>query len=110
MSMQLEAKKISFRYQKNSPWILKDVDLTVQAGERVALLGPSGYGKSTLAKILAGYENPVKGEVFWDGAPLPKKGFCPVQMIGQHPEKAVNPRAGRRTNRRCGSWGLKKRG
>lgn len=92
MSMQLEAKKISFRYQKNSPWILKDVDLTVQAGERVALLGPSGYGKSTLAKILAGYENPVKGEVFWDGAPLPKKGFCPVQMIGQHPEKAVNPR------------------
>lgn len=90
--MQLEAKNISFRYRKDSPWILRDVDLTVKAGERVALVGPSGYGKSTLAKILAGYVEPVKGEVRWDGKPLPKKGFCPVQMISQHPEKAVNPR------------------
>ncbi len=90
--MQLEAKNISFRYRKDSPWILRDVDLTVKAGERVALVGPSGYGKSTLAKILAGYVEPVKGEVRWDGKPLPKNGFCPVQMIGQHPEKAVNPR------------------
>lgn len=90
--MQLEAKNISFRYRKDSPWILRDVDLTVKAGERVALVGPSGYGKSTLAKILAGYEKPTKGEVRWDGKPLPEKGFCPVQMISQHPEKAVNPR------------------
>lgn len=89
---RLEAKNISFRYRKNSPWILRDVNLTVRAGERVALVGPSGYGKSTLAKILAGYVKPVEGEVLWDGQPLPKKGFCPVQMIGQHPEKAVNPR------------------
>lgn len=90
--MRLEAKKVSFRYQKDGPWILRDVDLTVRAGERVALVGPSGYGKSTLAKILAGYERPVEGEVLWDGKPLPKKGFCPVQMIGQHPERAVDPR------------------
>lgn len=90
--MQLEAKNISFRYRKDSPWILRDVDLTVKGGERVALVGPSGYGKSTLAKILAGYEKPTKGEVHWDGKPLPEKGFCPVQMISQHPEKAVNPR------------------
>lgn len=89
---RLEAKHVSFRYQKNSPWILRDVDLSVRAGERVALVGPSGYGKSTLAKILAGYVEPVEGEVLWDGEPLPKKGFCPVQMIGQHPERAVNPR------------------
>lgn len=90
--MRFEAKNISFRYQKNSPWILRHVDLTVQAGERVALLGPSGQGKSTLAKILAGYIQPVEGEVRWDGQPLPQTGFCPVQMISQHPERAVNPR------------------
>lgn len=90
--MQLEAKNVSFRYDKNSPWILKDVSLTVKAGEKVALVGPSGYGKSTLAKILAGYEKPVSGEVLWDHKPLPKRGYCPVQMVCQHPEKAVNPR------------------
>ena len=90
--MQLEARNVSFRYDKHSSWILKDINLTVKAGERVALVGPSGYGKSTLSKILAGYEKPEEGEILWDGKPLPKKGYCPVQMIYQHPEKAVNPR------------------
>ena len=92
VSMQLEARHISYRYGKDRPWILRDVDLTVRAGERVALVGPSGYGKSTLAKILAGYIQPEEGEVLWDGRPLPKKGSGPVQMISQHPEKAVDPR------------------
>ena len=90
--MQLEARNVSFRYDKHSSWILKDINLTVKAGERVALVGPSGYGKSTLSKILAGYEKPDEGEILWDGKPLPKTGYCPVQMIYQHPEKAVNPR------------------
>lgn len=88
----LEARNISFRYHRRGKWILKDVSLTVGAGERVALVGPSGYGKSTLARILSGYEKPDKGEVLWNGKPLPDKGYCPVQMIYQHPEQAVNPR------------------
>lgn len=88
----LEAKGIWFRYQKNSPWVLKDVSLKIEAGERVALTGPSGYGKSTLARILAGYESPVEGEALWEGSPLPQVGYCPVQMVSQHPEQAVNPR------------------
>lgn len=90
--MQLEAKNISFRYDEKSPWILKDVCLKVEEGERVGIVGPSGYGKSTLARILAGYEKPVSGEVLVDGKPLPSRGFSPVQMIYQHPELAVNPR------------------
>ena len=50
------------------------------------------YGKTTLCKILAGYLEPCKGQILLDGKPLPKKGYCPVQMIWQHPELSVNPR------------------
>lgn len=91
MSMRIEVKNISFRYNKG-PWILKDVSLSVEPGERVGLIGPSGYGKSTLSKIIAGYENPMGGEVLFDGKPLPNIGYSPVQLIYQHPEKAINPR------------------
>ena len=90
--MQLRAENISFRYDRKSPWILKNVDLTIETGERVALTGPSGYGKSTLSKILAGYIKPTEGQVLLDGKPLPERGYSPVQMIYQHPEQAVNPR------------------
>lgn len=90
--MQLRAENISFRYNEKTPWILKDVDLTVERGERVAIVGPSGYGKSTLALILAGYKLPSTGQVLLNEEPLPQKGYCPVQMIAQHPEQAVNPR------------------
>ena len=90
--MQIEAKNISFRYSDNQPWILQDVSLKIEEGERVGLIGPSGYGKSTLVKIMSGYLRPTKGEVLQDGKPLPKKGVSPVQLIYQHPEKAINPR------------------
>lgn len=88
--MLLEAKNISFRYRKG-PWILKDVTLSVGEGERVGLVGPSGYGKSTLSKILAGYIKPASGEILLDGRELPEEGYSPVQLIYQHPEKAINP-------------------
>lgn len=90
--MQLKAENISFRYTEKSEWILKDISLQVESGERVGIVAPSGYGKSTLSKILAGYREPSSGKVLIDGNPLPKKGYCPVQMISQHPELAVNPR------------------
>lgn len=92
MFMRLSAENISFRYADKSPWVLKDINLQIKTGERVGLVGPSGYGKSTLAKILAGYNRANSGQVLLDGKPLEKKGFCPVQMIYQHPELAVNPR------------------
>ena len=62
--MQIEAKNISFRYSDNQPWILQDVSLKIEEGERVGLIGPSGYGKSTLVKIMSGYLRPTKGEAF----------------------------------------------
>lgn len=90
--MPLKVEKICFRYNQKSPWLLKDISLTIEEGERVAIVGPSGYGKSTLAHILAGYMMPSSGEVLLDGKQLPKQGYWPVQMIYQHPELAVNPR------------------
>ena len=89
--MRLEAQQISFRYGK-AAWLLKDINLSVAQGERVGLVGPSGYGKSTLAQILSGYIRPTRGKVLIDGSPLPDSGYCPVQLIYQHPEKALNPR------------------
>jgi len=90
--MPLEAKNVSFRYERTLPWVLQNRSLTLEKGERVALFAPSGYGKTTLALLLAGYLRPTAGEILLDGAPLPKKGVCPVQLIYQHPEKAINPR------------------
>lgn len=90
--MLLEVKNISYRYNKDSKWILKDVSFKIDSKERVALVGPSGYGKSTLSKIISGYIKPDEGEILWDGKPIPKKGYCPIQMIYQHPEQSVNPR------------------
>ena len=90
--MALEAKNVSFRYEPRLPWVLQSVSLKLERGARTALFAPSGYGKTTLAMLLAGYLQPTEGEILLDGAPLPKTGVCPVQLICQHPEKAINPR------------------
>ena len=84
--MSLEARNIYFRYDKKMPWVLENRSLTVSKGERLALFAPSGYGKTTLAMLLAGYLQPTQGEVLLDGNPLSSKGVCPVQLIFQHPE------------------------
>lgn len=89
--MKLEVKDVSYSYD-NHKTILDHINLTVESHERVGILAPSGIGKTTLCKIMAGYLKPDQGEILVDGNPLPKKGYCPVQMIWQHPEKAVNPR------------------
>ena len=90
--MALEAKNVFFRYTRKSPWVLEDCSLIIERGECVAVTGPSGYGKTTLARLLAGWQIPDKGEILADGKPLPTRGPCPVQLICQHPQEAINPR------------------
>lgn len=90
--MPLEARNIYFRYDRKQPWILEDCSVRVDRGECLAISATSGYGKTTLAMLLSGYIKPVKGEILIDGKALPEKGVCPVQLIHQHPEKAINPR------------------
>ena len=90
--MILEAKGISFGYKKGVN-ILDQVQITIESHERVGIVAPSGFGKTTLCQILAGYIKPTSGQVLLDGKDIHKiQGYCPVQMIWQHPEKAVNPR------------------
>ena len=87
----LKADGLSFRYE-TTPWIIRELDFEVRPGEVVGLPGPSGRGKSTLAKLLAGHLAPQEGVVSCGGPPLPAGGFCPVQLIFQHPELTMNPR------------------
>ena len=64
--MRLEARDISFKYGEGTRQILNHVTLTVEAGEKVGIMAPSGYGKTTLCKILAGYEEKLHlVERFW---------------------------------------------
>lgn len=88
----LEARGITFAHPGMRTPLYRDFDLVVDAGERVAVSAPSGFGKTTLCRLLAGYERPQAGTILVDGSPLPKRGACPVQLILQHPETAVDPR------------------
>jgi ABC-type dipeptide/oligopeptide/nickel transport system ATPase subunit len=91
--MILEANHISFQYKKGGPKVLDRFTLTAGSEERVGLVAPSGFGKTTLCKLLAGYIRPTEGEVLLEGKPVADyKGYCPVQMIWQQPELSVNPR------------------
>ncbi|TGL12218.1 peptidase domain-containing ABC transporter [Leptospira meyeri] len=61
---------ISFRYSETSPNILSDINLEIEAGEKVAIVGRSGCGKSTLMRIMMGTLSPTKGKVFVDSFDL----------------------------------------
>ena len=87
----LEAKDICFSYSP-SYTLYSNLNFTLKSSERVALCAPSGFGKTTLCRILSGYLKPDSGSILVDGNPLPTRGMCPVQLIGQHPENMVDPR------------------
>lgn len=91
--MVLEAKQVSFQYRSGTRRILNQANLILESHERLGLTAPSGFGKTTLCKVLSGYEMPDQGQILLDGKPLSEyHGYCPVQMIWQHPEQVVNPR------------------
>ena len=69
----LELKNLWFRYEKDSPDILRGVDLTVKKGTLHAILGGNGTGKSTTMKAICGICKPYRGKVLLDGAPAHKQ-------------------------------------
>lgn len=67
---QIRLDQVSFRYAPDAPEVLHRLDLTVEAGQTVAIVGPSGSGKSTLGKLLLGLYVPSEGAILYDGIPL----------------------------------------
>ena len=63
----IEMNHVCFRYSDTMPDILDDLSIKIRAGEYVAVVGETGCGKSTLVRILLGFEKPRKGAVFYDG-------------------------------------------
>jgi ABC-type bacteriocin/lantibiotic exporter with double-glycine peptidase domain len=72
---KVEFKQVSFRYDAQAPAVLRDITMTIGAGQKVALVGRSGSGKSTLAKLLLGLYLPGEGEILYDGIPLQRLDY-----------------------------------
>jgi ATP-binding cassette, subfamily B, bacterial len=69
-SGRIEFRNVSFRYDANSPWVIEHFSLSIEPGQKVALVGKTGSGKSTLAKLLLGLYPPTEGEILYDGLAL----------------------------------------
>lgn len=63
----IEASNLSFRYGESLPLVLDDISFRVNAGEYVAIVGRTGCGKSTLMRLLLGFETPTKGAIYYNG-------------------------------------------
>src|SRR5215203_6158480 len=66
----IELRNVFFRYAETEPFVLEDINLTIEPGEFITIMGPSGGGKTTLVKIMLGLLDPTMGEVLIDGVPL----------------------------------------
>ncbi|MBQ7464721.1 MAG: ATP-binding cassette domain-containing protein, partial [Lachnospiraceae bacterium] len=63
----VELNNISFRYNDNMPMVIDNLSLKIRAGQYVAIVGKTGCGKSTLMRLLLGFEKPLKGAIYYDG-------------------------------------------
>ncbi len=95
----LEVRDLAHHYRRQDGALVRAVDgldLTLQAGEMLALVGESGCGKSTLARVIAGLLPPMRGTVSIDGCVRPggraARRDPAVQMVFQDPDASLNPR------------------
>ena len=78
LSGGVELNNVSFRYREDMPLILDNLSLKIRPGQYVAIVGKTGCGKSTLMRILLGFEQPQKGAVYYDGRDL--KALAPKPL------------------------------
>jgi len=67
MARGIEFRRVGFRYPDNEEWVLRDVDLSIRPGEKIALVGHNGAGKTTLIKLLSRLYDPTEGVILFDG-------------------------------------------
>jgi len=70
LSGSIEINHVNFRYHPDMPLVLRDVSFAVKPGQFVAVVGPSGSGKSSLLRLLLGFEKPESGAIYYDGQDL----------------------------------------
>ncbi len=70
LSGDIEVNHVSFGYAEDGPLVLDDVSFQVQSGEFLAVVGPTGCGKSSLVRLLIGLDQPTKGSILYDGQDL----------------------------------------
>jgi NitT/TauT family transport system ATP-binding protein len=73
--------RVGYRFGENSPWIIKDLDLTISEGSFFVLIGPSGCGKTTALNLLAGFDQPTNGAVRVRGASVHRPGIDRVVVF-----------------------------
>lgn len=72
LSGGIELNNVSFRYNENMPLVVDNLSLKIRPGQYVALVGATGCGKSTLMRLMLGFETPQKGAVYFDGKDIAK--------------------------------------
>jgi len=79
----ISLRNVRFRYGEGEPWVLNGVNLEIKAGQHLALIGPSGAGKTTLCKIILGLLPPTEGEVLVGGVNIKQLGARTFrQLVG----------------------------
>lgn len=76
---RIELRNVSFRYAEDQPEVLKHIDLMIEPGEMVAIVGRSGSGKTTLTGLLPRFYRPTAGEVLIDGVPIDQYRLSPLR-------------------------------
>ncbi len=79
---KIEVKNLSYRYSEEEPFIFKNMNFVIHAGETVAITGPSGCGKTTLLKCLMGLIKPTEGDILIDDKPLEQIRHYRSQIAG----------------------------
>lgn len=70
VSGSIELNNVSFGYNENTPLVIDDLSLKIKPGEYLAIVGATGCGKTTLMRLLLGFEKPQKGAIYYDGKDL----------------------------------------